>query len=912
MMHEFVGRHQELKRLYSFLNESREGNMQICFVTGEAGAGKTTLINEFIRQSQEFDEKLIFVKGNCNAQTGISDPYLPFRQILGMLIGNETHLDTSALTDKNPLKLKEFLKTSGRVLIEIAPELIGTLLPLGGILAALARMGAQERGLLKGLEKQVQQAGNIRSQIDQSQIFLQYTALLRTLSREFPLVIILDDVHWIDDASNALLFHLFRELQRCPIFLIGLYRPNDVAARRNNTRHPLEQTINEIRRYYGDVFIDLDRQAEEEGRTFVNAILAQYPNHFSVSFRQALYQQTRGHALFTVELVRKMQESGDLVQDSKGAWHETSTLNWEKLPAKIEAIIEERINRLTKDLREILNVASVEGQIFSAQVIAKALEIKEGDLIRTLSRELKERHQLIHEKSEIKLGRIILSQYTFNHSLFQLYLYNSLSKPERRLLHADVAQSLEIFFSEHIEEISVQLAYHYQAAGRTEKAINYLRLAGEAAFRIAEYNQARQLFAKALNMLNDDTSSGSKKDEAYLLWLIGETYYKAGRWKASESKYRRSLEVAHLSDDNDAVARGMIGLAQSLRGQFLSEQAALNAQEAIEITQQTGNLALKSQGLRELGIIYGQLNRIDERLALYEEALQIAVQINNIDLEMRCLNSLGVVQAAVGNHVKAIEYFEKALTLAVDNHRQAGQIQYLINLFTYQRIGDYEKASYFFDKYTKLCNKIGDSTRMALSNYHAASLYFHTDNIDKAIEQLIRSIQLSEKYERITIQVRSRCWLAIIYLFLNKPEVALIFINELQPLLAKYKTKSQVFSERIIEAITQLRLGNLNKARELFENEFEQATQLLHTKRWSYPYHKAFAHAGITLLASQASESADVTQTLEYFQAAVAYCGWAGILDDALLILRELCKVDTQKLLKPIENYLLKNRELLD
>ena len=171
MIGEFVGRKKELADLGAFLQKSLTGEMQVCFITGEAGAGKTSLIAEFADQAQDAHEKLIFVTGNCNAQTGISDPYLPFRQILSLLTGDEARLSSNAITDKNANRLKTALKTTGRVLVEIAPELVGTLLPVAGILVALARLGAKERGLLEGLEKQAKGPGRAQD-IDQAQIYL--------------------------------------------------------------------------------------------------------------------------------------------------------------------------------------------------------------------------------------------------------------------------------------------------------------------------------------------------------------------------------------------------------------------------------------------------------------------------------------------------------------------------------------------------------------------------------------------------------------------------------------------------------------------------------------------------------------------------------------------------------------------
>ncbi|MBP0031480.1 AAA family ATPase [Roseofilum sp. Guam] len=188
--------------------------------------------------------------------------------------------------------------------------------------AGLARFGAREGGLLKGLEdledleeleQRAKAAEKSHADIEQSQIFLKYTALLRNLAEQCPSVIILEDLQWVDNSSNTLFFYLVRELKNSRVLFVGLYRPSDVAAGRNGERHPLEQILNEIKRLYGDIWIDLDRTTEEHGQAFVNALIDSEPNKLSPSFRKVLFDRTRGHALFTTELLHAMQERGDLV-----------------------------------------------------------------------------------------------------------------------------------------------------------------------------------------------------------------------------------------------------------------------------------------------------------------------------------------------------------------------------------------------------------------------------------------------------------------------------------------------------------------------------------------------------------------------------------------------------------------------
>ncbi|MEM7537259.1 MAG: hypothetical protein AAF639_34120 [Chloroflexota bacterium] len=195
----------------------------------------------------------------------------------------------------NPQRLKESFKTSGRALLEVAPELIGTLIPGAGLLIALGKFALEEIGWLSPLKKAAERSMQRESKIDSSQLIFQYIALLREIVSETPLLIVLDDLQWVDNASITLLFHLIRELDECPITFIGMYRPNDIELDRDGERHPLRSVLNELKRYHGDVWIDLDEGQHERGREFVDALLDAEPNRLDEAFRQYLFDLNKGN-----------------------------------------------------------------------------------------------------------------------------------------------------------------------------------------------------------------------------------------------------------------------------------------------------------------------------------------------------------------------------------------------------------------------------------------------------------------------------------------------------------------------------------------------------------------------------------------------------------------------------------------
>ena len=274
------------------------------------------------------------------------------------------------------------------------------------------------------------------------------------------------------------MFHLGRRLRGNRILVLGAYRPEEITLGRADDRHPLERVLNEFKRLYGCICIDLSQEPEEEERRFVDALLDNEPNRLGDEFREALHAHTEGHPLFTIELLRDLQERGDLLQDEAERWVEGPHLDWSVLPARVEGVIEERIGRLEEELRELLAVASVEGEDFTAQVVAQVQEISERKLLSKLSTELEKRHRLVQARGEANIGDHILSQYRFTHTLFQQFIYNGLTPGERRLLHKEIAQVLEELYAGNTEAIHLQLAHHYSQANEGARAVPYLLQVG--------------------------------------------------------------------------------------------------------------------------------------------------------------------------------------------------------------------------------------------------------------------------------------------------------------------------------------------------------------------------------------------------------------------------------------------------
>jgi tetratricopeptide (TPR) repeat protein len=384
-------------------------------------------------------------------------------------------------------------------MVDRGPYIVDTLVPGTDIIAHAVQAGLDTAAWmpeLRTLAHRVNVGG-----LQQQALFQQVTNVLRAIAMEHPLMLILDDLQWVDRGSAGLLFHLGRRLQGCRLLILGAYRPEEVRSGAASTTHPLAKLVNEFRRTFGDVWIDLREADANEGRAFVRSLIDTERNRLQNDFRTSLHNHTGGHPLFTIEFLRALQARDALQRSTDGFWVQNGNLDWTAVPARIEAVIAERLSHLNQVERDLLEVASVEGERFTAQVIAQVQGLKERSVLHILNESLRDRHRLVREVDEVKTDDCYLTQFAFGHALFREHLYHRIGDGERRVLHHEVAVALERLYGGTDDRIVSQLAHHFDLAGRTRQAIYYAVRAGQRSRRTYANDEASQYFHRALDLL---------------------------------------------------------------------------------------------------------------------------------------------------------------------------------------------------------------------------------------------------------------------------------------------------------------------------------------------------------------------------------------------------------------------------
>ncbi len=506
----FVDRQDALNHLLHAMKQAMGGKGQLVLITGSPGQGKTSLVQEFIHQALADNPALAVAWGNSQAYFGSGDPYLPFREILEMLTGQVEHRwQAGSLPQDQARRLWRLAAYSAQALAQQGPDLIGSFVPAAYLLQRASLSVQSDPPWLASLRKLVdrQATGRPPSQAD---LFQQYWRVMATISRQAPLLLFLDDLQWADQSSLGLLFHLARQLSSARILIVGAYRPVEGSQPSGMGSPTLSDLVNELRLLHGDILINLDEQTE---RSFIDAYLDLEPNRLDERFREALFRYTHSHPLFTIEILYGMQARGDLTKNQQDEWVVSQSLNWDYLPPRVEMAIAERLRNLPQACLDLLKIASIEGERFTAEIAATVQGVDEQQVIRLLSDDLDRHFKLVQADSSRSLDGSRLSRYRFRHILFQKYLYSQLDVVERARLHERVGAALEEHCPGMLGEMAVQLAHHFKLAGLPAKEIVYLQLAGRQATRLSSFEEAILHFKTALTLLESQPETPRKSSQ---------------------------------------------------------------------------------------------------------------------------------------------------------------------------------------------------------------------------------------------------------------------------------------------------------------------------------------------------------------------------------------------------------------
>jgi len=484
-----VGRDGVLAQLEERLARAQTGRRQIVFLSGEAGIGKTAVLDRFVERAAA-DPDLMIASGTCLEHYGEAEAYFPVLEGLGRL-----------LREPGAERVIRVLKTHAPTWLMQLPWL-------------------QDRA-----DRDALAAGPFG--VTKERMLREMAEAVETMTASTLLVLVLEDLHWSDYSTLDLLGMLARRQEAARLLVIGSYRSVDAIVK----PHPLRALIQELRVRHQCEDIALGFLSEAD----VAAYLAQRfgVSSFAAELAAAVHRRTDGNALFMVRLAEELVTLGVLVEQ-KGRWTVAKPLDEinRTVPESLRELIDRQIARLEPGLQRMLEVAGVLGNQFAAGAVAAGLG--EDPVAVEESCDLLARQQQLVAPATLTVlpDGTPLAHYAFTHNLYPQVLGARVPAARRLRLHQRVGEWLEQTYGAQAAVISTQLAWHFEEASDYQRAIRYLVLAAENAVGRFAYGDAIRLLQHARSLVHHLAADGRSKMEIELLQRIGDAHF--GRGAMSE------------------------------------------------------------------------------------------------------------------------------------------------------------------------------------------------------------------------------------------------------------------------------------------------------------------------------------------------------------------------------------------
>ena len=547
----FVGRQAELDTLRQALTRAGAGHGQVVAIVGEAGVGKSRLVYEFVRSHHT---QGWLVLESASASYGKATPYFPVIDLLKRYAQVDAHNDARTIR----------AKVTGQVLTldEQLQDAIPTLLALLDVLP--------DTSPFRVLEPQQRRQRTL-------------DALKRLLLRESqvqPLLLVFEDLHWIDSETQALLDSLVESLPTAPLLLLVNYRP-EVEHRWGS------------KTYYTQV--PLDPLPPASADELLHALLGEDPG--LASLKHMLIARTDGNPFFLEECVRTLVETQGLVGEP-GTYRLVHALPSIQVPATVQAVLAARIDRLPPEEKRLLQTAAVIGSEVSVPLLHRIAGLAEHALYRSLA--YLQATELLYET------HLFPEQvYTFKHALTHEVAYGSPLQERRRALHAQIVEVLETLAGDRVTEQVERLAHHALRGEVWNKALEYCWQAGEKALAGSAYREAVGYLEQALHTLPYLPETRDTREQAIDLRLaLRSALFPSRDLGRILGCLHEAEALAVILDDQRRLGQVSVFLSVHFYQQGAHDQAIAAGRRAFAFATAAGDIVLQALANQYLGFAY--------------------------------------------------------------------------------------------------------------------------------------------------------------------------------------------------------------------------------------------------------------------------------------------------------------------
>jgi class 3 adenylate cyclase len=685
---EFVGRGPEMEALQAAYKRAKNGEAQIIDVVGEAGVGKSRLIYEF---RETLGDQVTFLTGIC-IHYGHNINFLPVIDVVKEVFGIR-----DGMTEKEVLRRVEENAQDG--LVSMIPFYFDLLsLKVEDPMFALLDPEGRKFGTFEAVKE-----------------------LLFALGEKQPLVLFLEDVHWMDKISDELFTYFSRSFHGQPVLMIATYRPEGApswAQGAHYQRLGLEtlssnSSVRLMRNILGGVV--LEPQVEKK-----------------------LAERTGGNPFFVEEIVKELLDRGDLIKkgDCYGSRQPIDKL---EIPGTIQGVLAARMDRLSDDLKKTMQVASVIGRDFAFRLLKNIMAL--GDELRI--------HLTNLVGLEILYEKVLYPEleYIFKHALTQEVAYESLLKQRRKELHGRIARAIEEMYADQLEEHYELLAYHYERSGNQKKAIDYLILAGEKSNQHSAAQTACDFFEKVLKVAEKNHIALDAEEQIRIHTGLSRAYIDIGAIGNSVKACGKAIDLSKQHGFTDYEKKNLFAYCFMMHSWPVKAEAERILKEGIARAREMGDKAVESSILSSMGVRMILEGRPRKAKKIHIEAEKMAAEVGDPKVIAFARATRSNAERWFGRPQKTIELTEGIAEIAREMFNMTG-MSYVIFIrgIALAETGRIEDGIGILKDGIDVCEKFGVSIRLACLYNCLGYSYGEIHNIERAAvlnqtgEEIARSL----------------------------------------------------------------------------------------------------------------------------------------------------------------------------
>jgi class 3 adenylate cyclase/tetratricopeptide (TPR) repeat protein len=688
-----VGRERELGTLLDLFRQVKTGQGQVVFVAGEAGIGKSRLLLEFHRALAQVGEEVTWLEGRC-ISFGHSIPFLPLIDQL-----------------RENFRIEEF---------DGEPEIIAK------VEHDMRRLGELEahipyiRYLLS-----VDPGDSAVSAMDPSARRKQVFDALRALSlrgaKFRPLVLVFEDLHWIDSSTEEYLSSFVDSVTGLPLMLILTYR---VGYNVPFGSRSFFTTLN------------LHSLSEADTRTMASRVLG--TDQFPQELTTALMEKAEGVPLFVEEVTKTLLDLGVLRRED-GDYRMVKGITEVSVPDTIQGIIMARLDRLGEDGKRTVQLASVIGRQFLVRLLERIAGLT-GQL-----------EGLLHELKALEIiyeqGLLPEPAYIFKHAVIQDVAYHSLLRERRKELHKAVGHAIEDLYPDRLAEHYEELAHHFVQGEEWKKAMEYSILAGDRTAHAFANAEAKEHYARALRAAAQVSPSLDPGVLAHLHEKHGTVLMILAEYEEAVAAYRRALELIRQGKNRQDEIEILVELSMVYVNSHREEPAIEYSEQALVIARELGDQA--SQAICLANRVYtvetGRGPTV-ETMRDAEESLRLAREIEDPKLQAQTLIQLGRTLQWRADFDRSLAHLHEGAELAQRMHTgfMFGQAAFFTG-HAYLAKGEYEEALRWYQQLSEYASAAGDKFHIARAPNCIGGVHLELFDLDEAVRVNLEAEEVARK-----------------------------------------------------------------------------------------------------------------------------------------------------------------------